>query len=886
MRGTWGVVAIVAACWSTSPPPSSSPPLVGPRAPSSPGVTSRSGLLAVWGDDRGTSTQGKHQIYAARIGDDGAVLDPAGIAIDTRAQRGRPIVVAAGTRTGWWIASELADFTRPAAKTWTVWAQHVDANGTVGARLQASGVLAASIDLDLASSRDAALVAWAGIRRTKTEAALIRGNARTVVAVPPNTGRRPAVAFDDGSDSFVLTYREASGATWVVVDRHGVVTSTASISMASPNVGDEVRVAPLGRREMLLTWVEADGRTMTAARLDVASAQITARATLPAGQGTILRHTLVRGRGGFLVGTFETSPRGRSFRVVALDALDPLGAPPRPIALPIDRPEDMPQIQAGARDFLVTWSDNGEPYAVRLDVAGNVLDAAPVSLRGITAEPVPGATLQASLDVVGANGVDYCPQVGHGRAVPPTVRGLYVVEGPQPWGTLYIPGFGWGGSTGSSPRRSLYVGRGQELVPHFRARPDTSHPFDLTVEIPDAKRTRSERIPVDPDDARSALASGISGPLDLVEFEVNGGLGGRGLHFVITKANVIENATTLAPRFMAARAELDKLVAASRKDLDRVLAEAKRAALAANPHPIMGTVPRVDSVVYVPTYRPSTGRIEILFAVRRTAGVMMKFPPPKPSTHPHKYADGPPPPNPRPLTWSVMMGARYTLDGGKIVATDVWLPSIPGAGGRAVPWQCIAPHGTPPPPHSTPRCSGPAPGPGYVCVRDCGPPVARDGDPPPGWSWLTRDQAARREQYGCPICLPGAARVATPDGDVAISALVPGARVLTLDDTGRRVPATVLYVGATLADPSHRVVRVELADGRVVHGSPGHPRVDGGTLGDLHEGDALDGARVTRVTRIPLAGDRTWDILPSGSTGAYIVDGVVLRTSFARESPR
>jgi hypothetical protein len=160
--------------------------------------------------------------------------------------------------------------------------------------------------------------------------------------------------------------------------------------------------------------------------------------------------------------------------------------------------------------------------------------------------------------------------------------------------------------------------------------------------------------------------------------------------------------------------------------------------------------------------------------------------------------------------------------------------------------------------------------------------VVSEKDPPPGWSWLTPDQAARRKQYGCPICLPGSARVATPDGDVAIATLAPGARVLTLDETGRRVPATVLHVGWTLAGASHRVVRVELADGRVVTGSPGHPRAGGGTLGDLREGDEVDGDRVVRVTRIPLGGDRTWDILPSGPTGYYIIDGVVLRTSFER----
>lgn len=873
---------ILAACWQTSKSPMpSTPPAPPPHAPGT-SVVSRSDFLAVWGDDRGTSPQGKHQVYGARIGADGTIVDPMGIAIDRRPHRARPTVLAGPTTMGWWVASELTDFRIPSAKKFTVWAQHVDANGALGARVQVSDAFRDGVDFDLVTAGDDALVAWAGIRRTKTEAALVRGRDRALVALPANTGRRPSVTFDDVTGSFVLAYREPGAATCVVIDRGGAVTATLSIPTPSPNVGDEVRLAPLGHGEVLVTWVEADGRTMTAARLDVASAQLTARATLQTAQGTVLRYTLVRGQHGLLLGSFETSQRGRAFHVVWIDGADPLGAPPRPLALPIQWPEEMPRIQAGTRSALVTWTSGGEPYAVRIDGAGNLLDPDRVSLRGVKAAPVPAATLQASLDVVDPNGADYCPQVGHDRAVPPTVRGLYVVEGAQPWGSLYIPGFGWGGSTGSSPRRSLYVGRGQAFVPHFRARTDTAHPFDLMVELPDAKRKRSERIAIDPDDGRSAAASGIAGPLDLVDLEVNGGVGGRGLHFVITKATVVEDARALRPRFMAARAELDKLVTASRKDLERVLADAKRAALAANPHPIKGQVPRAETVVYLPTYRTSTGRIEILLGYRLTAGVMMKFPPPKPNPHPHKHADGPPLPNPRPLRWSVMMGARYTLDGDKIVAAEVWPPSIQGAGGVAVPWQCTPPRGTAAPAQASPGCSGPPPAANYVCVRDCGGPVVRDGDPPPGWSWLSPDQAARRQQYGCPICLPGSARVATPDGDAAIATLVPGMRVLTLDETGHRVPATVLHVGSTLVGASHHVVRVELADGRVVTGSPGHPRADGGTLGELRQGDVLDGARVVRVTRVPLDGDRTWDILPSGPTGSYIIDGVVLRTSFDR----
>lgn len=885
MRGlAIAVVFLVVGCWKSSPSPSTTGAGHGGKRPPTAGAMPRAEHLAVWSDNRTPSPRGNHQIFASRMLADGTVVDPQGIAVDTRPHRAPANLLVGETPGGWWIASELTESAPSAPVAWTVSvsAHRVDAKGGVGSPVQVSDMMRDKIDLDLATAGEDALVAWAGVRRTKVEAAVITGGQKAVVALPANTGRRPTVTFDVVTDSFVLVYREPTATTVVVIDRGGTIRTTLAIPGAGARIEDGARVVPLGTGEVLVTWVEADEHTLTAARIDVATATLTARQTLYTGQGTLLRHRLAHGPRGFLLTWHEQSPRGTLFNAAMLDS-DPLAVAPRMLAWPIARPDEMPRVQASDRGFLVTWLNAGEPYALRLDGDGNVLDTAPVSLRGVRAEPVPTATLQAALDVVARNGADYCPARGNDRSVPPTVRGLYVVEGTQPWGTLYIPGFGWGGSTGSRPRLSLYVGRGPEFVPHFRSRASTAHPFELTVEIPDTKRKRTERFPIDSDDAASAAAAGVAGPLDIVDFEANGGLGGRGMHFVITKATVVENAAALSPRFTAARAELDKLVKASRKDLDKVLAEAKRVALAANPHPQKGAVPLSELVIYVPTYRPSTGRIEILFGYRLTEGVMMKFPPPKPNPNPHvKRPDGPPPPNPRPLTWAVMMGARFTLDGDKIVQQEVWAPTVVGADQRAVPWQCEPPQGHPALAANTPACVGPPPDKTYTCVRDCGSPAPSDTDPPPGWSWLSPQQAASRQQHGCPICLPGSARVATPDGDAAIDTLAVGARVLTLDDEGRRVPATVLHAGSTLAGSAHRVVRVELADGRVVLGSPGHPHAAGGTLGELRAGDVLDGARITRVEQVPLPGDRTWDILPSGPTGLYIIDGVVLRSSFAQ----
>jgi hypothetical protein len=179
-------------------------------------------------------------------------------------------------------------------------------------------------------------------------------------------------------------------------------------------------------------------------------------------------------------------------------------------------------------------------------------------------------------------------------------------------------------------------------------------------------------------------------------------------------------------------------------------------------------------------------------------------------------------------------------------------------------------------------CVDPAPAPDYKCVQDCGPPVVRADDPPPAWHWLSPEQVKNREQFGCPRCLPPTTQIATPLGDRAISELTIGAPIYTLDANGQRIAARVIYVGSTHVSSTHRIARITLADGRVVSGSPGHPDSEGRSLGALAQGDQLDGSSVVKVELVPFAWDQTWDVLPSGTTGLYVADGVVLHSTFTR----
>jgi hypothetical protein len=133
-------------------------------------------------------------------------------------------------------------------------------------------------------------------------------------------------------------------------------------------------------------------------------------------------------------------------------------------------------------------------------------------------------------------------------------------------------------------------------------------------------------------------------------------------------------------------------------------------------------------------------------------------------------------------------------------------------------------------------------------------------------------------ESGMPICLAAQDTIAGPSGSVLVSQLRAGMLVWTLNAAGKRIVAPVMFVRHTRAPMGHVMVRLVLADGRLVEASPGHPTSDGRRIGDLRLADKLDGSRVVRVEILPYVGD-TWDVLPAGSTGVYWADGVLLEST-------
>jgi hypothetical protein len=128
----------------------------------------------------------------------------------------------------------------------------------------------------------------------------------------------------------------------------------------------------------------------------------------------------------------------------------------------------------------------------------------------------------------------------------------------------------------------------------------------------------------------------------------------------------------------------------------------------------------------------------------------------------------------------------------------------------------------------------------------------------------------------CPVCLSPQTRIETPRGPVQISDLKEGDPVWTADFGGERQPATVERLQRVSVPPGHQMVHLRLADGRALLASPGHPTADGRRVADLRAGDLLDGSRIVEVREGSAPDNATYDILPSGPTGRYWADGILM----------
>ncbi len=159
----------------------------------------------------------------------------------------------------------------------------------------------------------------------------------------------------------------------------------------------------------------------------------------------------------------------------------------------------------------------------------------------------------------------------------------------------------------------------------------------------------------------------------------------------------------------------------------------------------------------------------------------------------------------------------------------------------------------------------------------------KDGTCPPGYvnygiplQCVTPEYMEYCKNNPCPICLSGSTQIETPAGPDPVKDLQAGMPVWTLNKAGQRVSGIITKTSKVPVPLTHQMVHLVLRDGRELYVSSGHPTIDGRTIGELKPDDQYAGTYIASTELVPYAEGATFDILPSGETGFYWANGILI----------
>ena len=132
-------------------------------------------------------------------------------------------------------------------------------------------------------------------------------------------------------------------------------------------------------------------------------------------------------------------------------------------------------------------------------------------------------------------------------------------------------------------------------------------------------------------------------------------------------------------------------------------------------------------------------------------------------------------------------------------------------------------------------------------------------------------------------CMSGNSEISTPNGSVPIKDLKEGDLVWTVDRFGHKVQTVIVQKTKRLVSKNHKMAHIILKDGRELIVSPGHPTIDNKEIGNLVKGQVLDKSQIVSVRIMPYREKYTYDILPSGKTGGYWANDILIGSTLSNQ---
>ncbi len=136
------------------------------------------------------------------------------------------------------------------------------------------------------------------------------------------------------------------------------------------------------------------------------------------------------------------------------------------------------------------------------------------------------------------------------------------------------------------------------------------------------------------------------------------------------------------------------------------------------------------------------------------------------------------------------------------------------------------------------------------------------------------------EKWDCCHCLSKGSRILTNSGYIKVEKLKIGDSVLTLGKKGKLKSVKIAKKSKIKAGKKHVMLRVSMNNGSVATFTPTHPDIHGiSFIKSLHSSELIN--QIKEIELIRYSFKYTYDILPEGSSGAYIVDGVILGSTLS-----